>query len=131
MNSLFGAKQNMKKVSIKYHHQAYLSYELYKELADEICSPISDEEMTLSLRFELYQSKLIYLYNINEQCFLAVNTHNEYKEFDYTQDDFINIQNSIEITREFLRQTIREALSLSIKSAEMKGIYASRVQKNC
>lgn len=120
---------------------ANLSYELYKELANEICVPINDKEMTLQLRYELYQSKLIYLYNINEQCFRSINSkdlqnsknskdlRSEHNDFNYTLEDLINIQNAIEITREFLKQTIRESLNISIASAEMKGLYASRFQQ--
>ena len=119
----------MKRVSIQ-SQNTNLSYELYKELANEICSPISDKEMTLQLRFELYQSKLIYLYNINEQCFKSINSKNENKELNYTIEDLLNIKNAIEITREFLKQTILESLTISITSAEIKGLYASRFQKN-
>lgn len=115
----------MKKVSIR-RQQTNLSYGLYKELASEICSPIHDEEMTLQLRFELYQSKLTYLYNINEQCFKNINSINENKEFDYTQEDLINIQNAIEMTKKYLRQTIYDSLMISIKLAEMKNLYAMR-----
>lgn len=119
----------MKKALIQLDQNS-LSYELYKELASEICAPINDNEMTLQLRFELYQSKLIYLYNINEKCFLCINSKNKSKECDYTIDDFINIQNAIEVTKEFLKQTICDSLMLSIKSAEMKGLHASRLTKN-
>jgi hypothetical protein len=84
-----------------------LSYELYKELADEICAPISDTDMTVELRFELYKSKLIYLYHIHEQCFRNLNTKDI--KYHYTQDDFIRIQNAIEITKDFLKQTIKES----------------------
>jgi len=122
----------MKKVYAQEQYES-LSYEIYKELAYEICAPIGDSEITVQLRFELYQSKLIYLYNINEQCFKSINSSNSSnkgKEFDYTIEDLINIKNAIEITQELLRQTIRESINLSIKSAEIKGLYASRFQNH-
>jgi hypothetical protein len=118
----------MKRVLIQ-TNQTNISYELYKELASELCAPINDTEMTLQLRFELYQSKLIYLYNLNEQCFKCINSKNEVNEFNYTLDDLVNIKNAIEITREFLRQTIRDSFILSTASAKLKGLYASRFQK--
>jgi hypothetical protein len=109
---------------------ANLSYELFKELADEICSPISEEGMTLELQFELYKSKLIYLYNINEQCFRSINGKKESKKFDYTAEDLIKIRNAIEITQQFIKQTIHESLNKNISLALTKGLYASRFQQN-
>ena len=100
-----------------------LSYELYQELVSEICSPITDKEITLQLRFELYKSKLIYLYNISEQCFRSVNSKNENKELGYTLEDFKNIKNAIQITKEFLRQTIKESLLISISCAQKNSLY--------
>ncbi len=125
----FGAQRDMKRLLVR-SQQSILSYELYKELAGEICSPINDKEMTLQLRFELYQSKLIYLYNINDQCFKSINAKCEDNCYDYTQADLLNIQNAIEITREFLKQTIRESLVISLLAAEKKALYATRLQKN-
>lgn len=119
----------MKRLQIEKNNSIF-SYELYKELACEICAPIDDVEMTLSLRFEIYQSKLIYLYNINEQCFRSINSNFDNKRLNYTHEDFLNIKNAIEMTREHLKQTIRESLMNSIKIVEMKGFYASRFQKN-
>jgi hypothetical protein len=119
----------MKKVSAQMK-DLNLSYELYKELANEICAPISDKDLTLDLRFELYKSKLIYLYNINEQCFRSINSPFEKREFDYTHEDLRNIREAIEITREFIRQTILESLMINIQTAEVKGLHASRFQKN-
>ncbi|KAB8031767.1 hypothetical protein [Fluviispira multicolorata] len=101
-----------------------VSYELYRELAGEICAPIDDTDLTLDLRYELYTSKLTYLYNIQEQCFRCINSD---KESDtYTKEDLSIIQDAIEITKEFLRQTIREALNNSLNSAEKKALHATR-----
>ncbi|APJ04414.1 hypothetical protein [Silvanigrella aquatica] len=103
-----------------------VSYELYRELAGEICSPIDDAEMTYDLRFELYTSKLTYLFNIQEQCFRCINTGHNLDT--YTKEDFLLIQDAIEITTEFIRQTIREALINSLNIAEKKAQDASRNQ---
>lgn len=104
-----------------------VSYELYRELAGEICSPIDDSDLTHDLRYELYTSKLTYLYNIQEQCFRCINAVHAHEE-SFTQDDLLLIQNAIEITKDFLRQTIREALRQSLNSAEKKAMHAARKQ---
>ena len=105
-----------------------VSYELYKELAGEICSPLDDAYLNIDLRYELYTSKLIYLYNIQEQCFKCINT--EVTENSYTPEDLVVIQNAIEVTKEFIRQTIREALLKGLTIAEKKALDASRNQYN-
>lgn len=104
------------------------SYEQYRELAGEICDPIDDTGMTHDLRYELYTSKLTYLYNIQEQFFRYINTG--HCNDAYTIEDLVLIQKAIEITKEFLRQTIHEALSVSIKIAEKKALHASKYQFN-
>lgn len=105
-----------------------VSYELYKELAGEICAPIDDSSMTFDLRYELYTSKLTYLYNIQEQCFRCINVTKPSDS--YTEEDLLVIQDAIEITQEFLRQTIREALLFSLNLAEKKALHASRNKYN-
>jgi hypothetical protein len=105
-----------------------VSYELYRELAGEICAPIDDSDMTYDLRFELYTSKLTYLFNIQEQCFRCINSEKDMTT--YTRDDLLVIQDAIEITKEFIRQTIREALIHSLNIAEKKALDASRNQFN-
>ncbi|BBH52309.1 hypothetical protein [Fluviispira sanaruensis] len=101
-----------------------VSYELYRELAGEICAPIDDSDLTYDLRYELYTSKLTYLYNIQEQCFRCINS--DITTDTYTKEDLSIIQDAIEITKEFLRQTIREALISSLNSAEKKALHGSR-----
>jgi hypothetical protein len=103
--------------------QIDVSYELYKELAGEICTPINDPHLTIELRYELYTSKLIYLYNLQEQCFRIINL--EKINTSYTQKDLILIQNAIEVTKEFLRQTLREHVSESVEIAQKKFVYGS------
>jgi hypothetical protein len=101
-----------------------VSYELYRELAGEICAPIDDNNMTFDLRYELYTSKLTYLLNIQEQCFRCINLPSD--SHSYTKDDLLVIQDAIEITKQFIRQTILEALIQSLNTATKKNLYASR-----
>jgi hypothetical protein len=103
-----------------------VSYELYRELAGELCSPIDDSDLTFDLRYELYTSKLTYLFNIQEQCFRCINSGKVMST--YTKEDLLVIQDAIEITKEFIRQTIREALLHSLNLAEKKSLNASRNQ---
>lgn len=105
-----------------------VSYELYRELAGDICSPLDNSNMTLELRFELYTSKLIYLINIQEQCFRCINTEKDTNT--YTIEDLLVIQDAIDITKEFIRQTVREKILNSLNKAEKKALYASRNQFN-
>ncbi|MGY3805344.1 hypothetical protein ACWNT8_14865 [Pigmentibacter ruber] len=105
-----------------------VSYELYRELAGEICAPLDDFDLTIDLRYELYTSKLTYLYNIQEQCFRCINSQEECNS--YTQEDLVIIQNAIEVTKEFIRQTIRESLQNGLTIAEKKALDASRNKYN-
>lgn len=105
-----------------------VSYELYRELAGEICAPLDDSDLTIDLRYDLYTSKLTYLYNIQEQCFRCINS--ESNSNTYTQEDLVNIQKAIEVTKEFIRQTIRESLMHGLNMAEKKALDASRNRYN-
>lgn len=107
-----------------------VSYELYRELAGEICAPLDDCDLTIDLRYELYTSKLTYLYNIQEQCFRCINSEINTDTNSYTQEDLVNIQNAIEVTKEFIRQTIRESLAHGLTIAEKKAHDASRNRHN-
>jgi len=98
-----------------------ISYELYKELSDELCDPIVENNMPLELKFELYQSKLIYLYNLNEQCFRSVNVKENKSQKNYTTDDLIKIQKAIEFTKNYIKETIEESLKNSFSIAHQKG----------
>ncbi len=90
-----------------------LSYEMYQELLDELLSPI---ECSLDpyVRYELYLSKLVYLDNLHQQCFRSINGKNENFENSYSQNDLKKIQDAIESTHRFVRNTIREALNDSL-----------------
>lgn len=90
------------------HRQSHaeLSYKIYQEIGPEICAPIEDPDLNLQLRIELYKSKLIYLYNIHEQCFRMINLTKKDPRFEYTEDDLINVQQAIMMTKVYLNDTM-------------------------
>jgi hypothetical protein len=102
-----------------------VSYELYRELAGELCAPIDDVNMGLELRHELYLSKLVYLQNLQVQCFKNINSSQQ-KDCLYDVSDLENIYHAIQVTEEFLKDTIRNIFCESLKSAEKKACYASK-----
>lgn len=96
-----------------------ISYQLYRELMEELLAPL-EPTLDVNVRYELYQSKLIYLENLQEQCFRTVNkrpagsaTHND----DFTPQDMKTINSAITSTHNFMRSTILEALNLRLSRA--------------
>lgn len=109
-------------MSMKTAAEKDLSYELYKEIAEELCVPV-DTKLSLEVRFELYTSKLVFLRNLYEQCFKAVNNPRPQGEF-YTGDDLHLIHQAMECTKEFLRATVLETFkeSLNIAATRKPGV---------
>lgn len=95
------------------------SYELYKEIAEELCVPV-DLKLGAAVRFELYKSKIVYLKNLFEQCFKAVNSPQSGSLF--TPTDLQTIHQAIDVTKKFLHDTVIEALSESFERATSKNI---------
>lgn len=91
-----------------------LSYELYREIADELCVPV-DERLSCDVRFELYSSKLVYLNHLRNHCFRLVNQMGDQSPFG--TDDLAHIQKAIDLTKGFLASTVREALTTSLARA--------------
>lgn len=89
------------------------SYEMYRELLEELLSPI-DTSLDPFVRYELYLSKLVYLENLHQQCFKLVNTSQRPTEESFTQADLKKIQEAIDSTHFFVRNTILEALKRSL-----------------
>lgn len=87
-----------------------LTYELYREIAEDLCVPV-DEKLSLDVRFELYNSKLVYLRNLHEQAFRSLNQPGEASTF--THEDLVVISKAIASTQTFLRQTVLSTLSQS------------------
>jgi hypothetical protein len=85
------------------------TYELYKELADELLVPI-ENSIDTGVRYELYLSKLVYLENLQQQCFLSVNSPAGKNRNTFCSNDLDRIQKAIQSTHEFMRHTILEAL---------------------
>ncbi|MEY4065812.1 MAG: hypothetical protein RIR26_2020 [Pseudomonadota bacterium] len=96
--------------------QGDFSYQLYCELLEELLEPI-EPTLDLNTRYELYQSKLIYLENLQEQCFRSVNRnsngHSQMHD-DFTSQDLQTIKTAITSTHAFMRSTILEALNLRL-----------------
>jgi hypothetical protein len=91
-----------------------MSYELYKEIADELCVPV-DERLPFDVRFELYSSKLVYLNHLRGHCFRSVNQLGEASPFG--TEDLAHIQKAIDLTKGFLSSTVREAFVASLSRA--------------
>ena len=92
-----------------------LSYELYRDIAEELCAPV-DEKLAPEVRFELYQSKLVYLKNLHAQCFKAINQYRSETQFCHT--DLANIYAAIEVTKGQIRQTVLETMDHSLARVE-------------
>lgn len=109
-------------MSLKTVAEKDLSYELYKEIAEELCVPV-DSKLSREVRYELYNSKLVFLRNLYEQCFRAVNGRAGRKilnDENYTGDDLKLIHKAIEVTNEFLRETVLEAMHEALHSVESR-----------
>lgn len=96
------------------------SYELYKELADELMSPI-ESHIDATVRYELYLSKLIYLENLQQQCFLSVNSQAFKNRQTFIESDLEQIKKAIECTHQFMRQTILEELEKKLAGGLSQG----------
>lgn len=95
------------------HTASEISYELYRELVDELLTPI-EHSLDLNVRYELYLSKLVYLENLQEQCFRSINGRSAQTESSFSSSDLKMIQDAISTTHEFMRETILEALEMRL-----------------
>lgn len=93
-----------------------VTYELYKEIAEELCIPV-DEKLSIEVRYELYNSKMVFLRNLYEQCFRSVNMRGgRIDSNDFNADDLKHIHDAIEITKGFLHHTMVAAMKNSLAS---------------
>jgi len=90
-----------------------ISYELYKELVDELLTPI-EHSLDLNVRYELYLSKIVYLENLQTQCFRSRNRSRQQKKNKFSGEDLTIIRDAIASTHKFMRETILEALELRL-----------------
>ncbi|MBX9703451.1 MAG: hypothetical protein K2X39_04800 [Silvanigrellaceae bacterium] len=89
------------------------SYKLYEELVDEIHLPESnEEEVSLDLQYDLYISKLTYLYHLN-------------KQYSHHHHDSALISKSIEITRFLIKNTVMQRLKESLENAQLEKALCS------
>ncbi|MEN9809969.1 MAG: hypothetical protein RLZZ488_1536 [Pseudomonadota bacterium] len=90
-----------------------ISYELYKELVDELLTPI-EHSLDLNVRYELYLSKIVYLENLQSQCFRSLNKSRQNRKNQFSGEDLEIIRDAISSTHSFMRETILEALELRL-----------------
>lgn len=95
--------------------KTHLSYERYRELSEDLCLPV-ESRMPLSVRVEIYQSKIVYLRNLMGQCMRSVNAPSGAPSFN--EQDLAYIQNAFTITRDFLRESILLQVNESLKIAQ-------------
>ena len=82
--------------------QDEMSYVLYREIADELCSPV-DPDLDLGVRLDLCESKVVYLRNLYEQAFVDVNREG-CKGFDAS--DLVRIRQALGVTSDFMHEAI-------------------------
>ncbi len=102
------------------HASSETSYELYRELGEELLTPI-EQSVDINVRYELYLSKLIFLENLHEQCFLSVNGRPGRNSDSFCASDLRQIQNAIQSTHQFMRETILEALDKRLSRETVLG----------
>jgi hypothetical protein len=86
-----------------------LSYDLYLEIAQELGSPV-DERLSVEVRYELYNSKLLYLERLREHCFQSLNRKSLQDQCPFGPEDLAHIQTALRWTHEHQRKTIQQAL---------------------
>lgn len=96
------------------YDQTVMSYELYQEIADELSMPV-DPRLATQVRYDLYNSKLVFLRNLFEQCFRIVNSGNgcddcELDQKTFSSSDLNRIHEAVDLTHAHIRETILEAL---------------------
>ncbi len=94
-----------------------VTYETYKEIMDELSSPIQSHDLDVSTLKRLYESKLVYLENLRDKIFMLLN--DDVKKTPFTWSDYEFIIKAKEATGEHLRAAVLVAItdSLSKKSA--------------
>ena len=98
-----------------------VSYELYQEIAAELNMPI-DNSLNAAVRFELYQSKFIYLNNLYQQCFRTLNQTSNLARESFTHEDLNFLQQSMAVTADFLKLAVLDALQASLDKRSENGL---------
>ena len=83
-------------------------YQTYREIMDELLSPINGDDLDPDLLVRLYQSKLVYLENLRTKCFMEINRKSDSL---FTAEDYALIIKAVRETKSHLRQTMMLAIS--------------------
>jgi len=78
-------------------------YETYREIMSDLMQPISGEGLDDDTLKRLYESKLVYLENLRQKCFVELNSA---KPSHFSTDDQALVLAAIKQTRVFLRELI-------------------------
>ena len=79
-----------------------IDYDTYKEVSEDLLSPIVADGLDVDTLKRLYMSKLVYLNNIRKQCFRDINL----KESTFEAGDLEHITQAIQNTNEHLRNLV-------------------------
>lgn len=82
---------------------SHIDYETYKEIMEDLLSPIEPKDLDSITIKKLYESKLIYLENLRQKCFIEINTTTNSL---FTESDYQLILEAIKQTKKYLKQEI-------------------------
>ena len=86
-------------------------YQTYREIMDELLSPIIATDLDAELVVRLYQSKLVYLENLRTKCFMEINSQGTSL---FSHDDYKLILEAQRQTKQYLRHTMMTAISQNL-----------------
>lgn len=89
-----------------------LDYDTYKEVSEDLLSPIVADGLDIDTLKRLYQSKLVYLNNLRKQCFLDVNR----SESVFSSQDLEHVTQAISSTNYHIRELILLTLENTLES---------------
>jgi hypothetical protein len=89
-------------------HKPSTDFETYREIMDDLLRPIASEGLDEDTLKRLYESKLVYLENLRQKCFVEINSESICH---FTKDDHALIIGAIKNTR----LQIRDLVLLSIQ----------------
>jgi hypothetical protein len=89
------------------------NYQTYREIMDELLSPINGDDLEADILVRLYQSKLVYLENLRTKCFMEINRKSETP---FTATDYALIIKAVKETKAHLRQSMVLAISENLSN---------------
>ncbi len=87
-------------------------YATYKEIMGELLQPICGSGLDDDTLKRLYESKLVYLENLREKCFVEVNAKEGQSPF--TIKDYVLILDAMQNTRSHLRSIVLMAITSNL-----------------